>query len=483
MKTIYSLFLILLIALFISSCSLLTHYPNQFSPARVLINQGNLEAAYQTVSSRAKESNLDKLCYQLEAGAISHTEGNYGRSISDFFAAQDTVKSAENKASISVSDVGAELGSLLVNEKTIPYQCESYEKIMLYTYQALNYAMEGKVEDARVEILKAYQKQEQEKRKHEKELADLENAALSNGLNRDSLWGAVHQNYADQSQIAALESSVYQNAFSYYLSAMIYKAYGEFNDAYIDMKHCYSLRPEFESAHYQLIELARKSGFADEAESWGQKFNISPNNVPSSKNASEVIVIYQCGWAPVKRQIKFPIPIIMNRREVVPVTIAFPKYQPIPSPIEYLTISDEKLNYGRTQTIFNTDAAAIRYLDDKMLRLVIKQALRATFKGYLEHKAYRESGVPAELAVSALNYFTEQADLRSWLTLPKNIQVAHFYLKPGLYNFSLQFIDNFGGSRNNIPVTVDLKQNQMHFINVRTFSAAPYIKQRTINMQ
>jgi len=76
-----------------------------------------------------------------------------------------------------------------------------------------------------------------------------------------------------------------------------------------------------------------------------------------------------------------------------------------------------------------------------------------------------------------VNYLIEQADLRSWLSLPKNIQVAHFYLPCGEHNFALQFIAPEGRNIFQDNITMTLRAEKIHVLLVRTFGDQYFIQQ------
>lgn len=468
-----AIILLLILLLVLSGCSVLRNYPRTFRPARVSVENGNIEQAVRYLQPKTR-SRLDRLCYLLEDGTLLHTTGKWQESIETFDSAEQVMKDSERKALISVSDIGSQFGSLLVNEKVIPYQGESFEKTLLHTFQALNYYMTGRLEDSRVEIRQAYAVQRREQERHNKELRELEQAAQTKNLDTDTIWKTVLDQYEDQAAVAARTANAYLNAFTYYLSALVYKANKEPNDAYIDLKTVYLLRPEFPYAHPQLIELAAASGFWEDVSDWEQKFNLSRNDVPQT--GAELVVIYACGWAPEKYEIKIPIPIPYNRRFYL-IPIAFPKYRLLPSPIQHLTVLDDHYAVGSTAILFDTDATAVRYLRGKLLRLAIKQALRAAIKTAEQKYAYDRAGLAASLTVGIVNYLIEQADLRSWLSLPKNIQVAHFYLPSGPHSFTLQFISPQGRNlfQNNVSMT--LRPGQIHFLLVRTFGTQYFIQQ------
>jgi hypothetical protein len=78
------------------------------------------------------------------------------RSLAAFDAAAEKIDEYEAAAKISVS---AESAAMLTNQANLPYRGRAYDKVMLHTYQALNYLQLGDSDAARVELNRALQRQ------------------------------------------------------------------------------------------------------------------------------------------------------------------------------------------------------------------------------------------------------------------------------------------------------------------------------------
>ncbi len=70
--------------------------------------------------------------------------------------------------------------------------------------------------------------------------------------------------------------------------------------------------------------------------------------------------------------------------------------------------------------------------------IVTRQVARAVTKGVAAKAAKDAGGGWAELAVTLYNVISEQADLRSWLTLPAHIHVLCAWVEPGCRRVVLQ---------------------------------------------
>ncbi len=76
-------------------------------------------------------------------------------------------------------------------------------------------------------------------------------------------------------------------------------------------------------------------------------------------------------------------------------------------------------------------ALAARALSEQMPGILTRQVARAVAKGTAAYAAENSNNGYVQLGVLLYNLFSEQADLRSWLTLPAHIQVLSAWVKPG----------------------------------------------------
>jgi hypothetical protein len=86
-------------------------------------------------------------------------------------------------------------------------------------------------------------------------------------------------------------------------------------------------------------------------------------------------------------------------------------------------VSSDELLLGTTETLCDVRALAVKALKEKAPIIAARQLIRALAKGASNHAAKKQFGDLGILGMNVLNYATEQADLRSWLTLPANAQV------------------------------------------------------------
>ena len=455
-----------LILLFGLGCSTLTHYPNQVADSRTMLRQQNFEDAYVKLEKKA-DSGLDKLCYMMELGMISHAKGDFKKSIKDFERVFAEFRYHDEKAVVSATDISSQTGSLLINEKSNPYKGAAYERIMAHVVQTLNYLFTGDWEGAFVENRATLEALDVLEKRYEEELEAAEEAARKKGVSSRGVQSKVQGQYRDLRSVGDRIASLYHNPFAYYLSSVIFDIEGEPNDAYIDLKRAHALLPDSKTIRQDLCRFARLSGFEDEYRDWMERFGFS--GLPGGPGSGEVIVIFEDGFVPPKEQIKIGIPV----PKVGIVELAFPTYtRAAMSPRGSATLYDGNGHLlGGTEMIVDIEAMAVRDLLDQVSVLALKQAIRAVIKGVATQQARKQGGSWAGLAVNIATAVTEQADLRSWLTLPADIQIAKLYLDPGRHSLKL-VVGHGRGGRTERVIDLDVRAGGKRFINVRSLGAS-----------
>lgn len=445
------------------ACSTLTHYPDETRGLLEEFEAGSVERALAE-AEKGWDKGLDRLAYLLEGGMILHVRGKPEESKAAFDEAEFVIRYNEEKALLSLSKGSAQLGTLLVNEKTLPYRGEPFEKVLVNTYKAENYLFLYDYEGARVEIRRSFARQQENRRMHDKEVQRIEEEAREKGLSARSIFREVHSRYEDQRDIVRRVKNLYEDAFAYYLSAIVYELNREYNDAYIDLEKVHELRPGVPYVEDDLLRTARLSGLSEGLKAWTERFDRPPRLLEEDEEG-EVFVFFGCGMAPQKRQIKISIPI----PEVGWISLAFPKYETVPNPVAHAAVYGAGGNlHGRTYVLTDLEAIAIRSLDERLPTLALKQALRAALKGAMVKTAGDQGGWAGDLVANLYNVITEQADLRSWQTLPQNIQAARFPLPAGPHDLIFALHGSTGGKVQERAFSLDVRPGERIFVNARS---------------
>lgn len=365
--------------------------------ANTLFQQGKYDDAAADLKSgleKQGEDSKDALLYLFDIGLSLHSAGKYDES-TKYLRKADAIADIKDYTSLT-----REASTLLVSENTKDYKGEDFEKVLINTYLAMNYALMGQFEDAQVEARrvnrKLYMMVSEGKRKYK------------------------------------------QNAFARYISGILYEAEGNYNDAYIDYKAAYDLEPSFPELGRDLWRTARLSELDDEMKSWDQKFNLTKSDheramlVAPRSTYGEIIVLYENGISPIKR----PNPSFTS----------VPKFFPRFNPVSHATVSVAILpnepnpsatvwqQIGTTAPLDNIEATAIQNLDEKYAGIIAKKVGGLVAKGAVGYAVAKETNNPVlgQLAAWALAK-ADSADLRSWNLLPKDLQLLRIPVTPGTY--------------------------------------------------
>jgi hypothetical protein len=240
----------------------------------------------------------------------------------------------------------------------------------------------------------------------------------------------------------------YQNAFAHYLAGYFFEVKGEKSLAEPGYKNALELRPDS-----KLIK-----------EKVGKVGRTKPG-----PNEADVLFVIESGFAPSWKSHTVPLPLPINK-EVVVVPLSFPTVVPdsrvyVPS---FLSVGGKTLP---VETLVNVDALARRQLKDQLPGIIARTAIRGILKGALQYQASKKGGALAGALAAVGTTATEQADERSWRTLPARVSIARAVLPVGEQRIA--FDSGYGTYSG--TVTVDGK---MAVIPIRLVNGYAYIGQR-----
>jgi hypothetical protein len=389
--------------------------------------QGDFSQAHSYVEEHAKDyGKRNRLLYLLDRGMFAFLIGEFREAITSFTEAEQLISELYT---ISLSQ---EATTFVINDNAAPYRGEDFESIMVNLFLALSYANLSEVDEALVEARKV-----------------------------DSKLTAINLQYAENEQNAYRE-----DPFVRLLMGILYEmgqTSSDLNDAYIS----YSKALQGYDSEYQrfgvsfpepLVEnLLSTASFMGRAE-----LRKVQNRFPSHRFASradrkkmaEVYVLHLNGRTPIKQEavIVAPVP------GVQVVKYAFPRYEEIPS-----RIAGARLHAlpegGKEQFIGNfrvgepIGGIAIENLENRRLRIHAKTLARVTAKYLAVREAGRSAGdkygglagLLTKVTGDLLIFMSEQADLRSWRTLPEEILISKVTVPPGSYQIWAECVDAAGG--------------------------------------
>lgn len=414
----------ILLSLSLSGCafnSLFINYPSQIAPVKAELNRPSNAPLYRQFDDQI--TGADGLLYAQEAGRIAQISGDFNASKSYYDKAIAAYLKFDDKAVVSASDIGATASSLFLNDNVIPYRGPGYERIMLHQYQALNYLFSGDSQGALVEVRRSNELQSSEQARYQKSMKSVQSMAN----------GTIDAEMNKLGKAAGTTTSSFLNAYSYYTTGLLYELLGQSNDAYIDYRKAAQISPNNPYLQQDLVRLAKQLSmpqYDDFKRRWGDAKQASPGQ-------GQVVVLLERAFVPAKQSFTVPFTIDGNWQ-----TASLATYYPDRTSIRpgQITGLGNELNAA---PLANIDALAITALKEELPSALIRQAARVYAKAEMaqsvqsESKKRRNETDAAVIAMQIFNVITEQADRRSWLTLPKQAQLARKYVDSGRYQIGL----------------------------------------------
>jgi hypothetical protein len=362
-------------------------YQTKIAESRRLIKEGQVKAALEKLEPLAEKKSDDQLVYLMDYATALQIDGQFKKSNDVFLQAEKLVDQNDYH---SVSNIAlATLGS----ESMIQYKGESYEKILINAYLALNYLMLHEFDDAIVEVRKVNDK-----------------------INK--IRQEARKDYE-------------QNPFANYLGGLIWESDGRFDDAYISYSESYKIDATNGFLPEDLIRAAKKSRRLDDYQQWKKEFpQVKENPDWYDSKKGELVVVLQQGWGPEKHP--------------VPGNTSFPRLYPVNNMTNFTKLTVDGVGTFQSRMVYNLEKVVIKTLDDDVGWLIARKvgatAAKMIVADQVRQKTNPLLGDLAYIFMSA----SDQADLRQWSTLPKTFQLARVWLPTGDYKISLQGMTGAG---------------------------------------
>lgn len=384
-----------------------------------MIAAGNYDAAEKYLETN-KERGYGKknmVLFYLDKGAVLHHAGKYEASEQALDQAETRMNELYTK---SITKAG---GMLLLNDTTVDYAGEPFERALTNVIRALNYVFMGKPNEALVES-----------RKVEAFLDEL-NAKLE-GKNT----------YKD-------------DAFARYLDALLYADEGKLDDARISMQHA--------QAAYETYATTYNTPFPkwefpeDKKKENGELVFIHYNGVAPRKISKtfqiawgNAIAIAQASRDDEAEGAKFKNAMAAGFTGRA-ITVGFPDYVQDPFTIVSSDVVIDSTTVSSTLLVEDITAIATKTLQDRMAVIKTRAIARATVKFVIAEAAARAAskecdriGNPmGKIACKAISRgiahgvvaALERADTRAWSSIPAQIRMARVKIPPGKHYVQVNY--------------------------------------------
>lgn len=406
---------LLLFSLSTISCAT---YQSKVAESRNYLSLGQYDLAEKALAPLAEKKDGDQLVYLLDYSVALQMNGKVKES-AEALAKADRLADIQDYTSLS-----REAGSLLLNQEMVQYKGDSFEKFYINAYAALDYLELGNLDDALVETRRMNEKyvkiNSEDKRTFEK------------------------------------------NVFGKYLSAMIWEANQNWDDAYIAYDEAYKLDPTISFLPADLIRSSKRARRMDDYKQWKKSYpDVQEKKEWYDKNYGELVIIYEQGWGPRKAQV--------GGQGIYAGGYNPPVLRPVYNTVLGMKASIAGVGDFESRQVYDVEKAAIETLQHDYSWLAAKRIGAFAAKEVVADQIRQKNQALGNLAWLAMQ-MSERADLRQWSTLPQSVQLVRVPLKVGSYNINLQGIAAGGNlSEDKKSFTnVVIKSQKITFLRWRT---------------
>lgn len=462
--------LILIFVLVLAYC--VTGYTEKIADTENAFYKQDFDTAVNNIRTLAEGSNnADKLLYLMEAGTILHTKGDYEKSNIAFKQAEqigDSIKASLTKDSLA----------FLLSDNESNFTGESFERVIVKLYIAINYIMLNDVEMGKRYL-----------RRVDYELRDMKTS----------------------------DAKYKQNLFARYLDAIVSEYLKAYNDARVDYKNILEMDPANNDMIADRYVLAMKEGDSGDMRKYEygrgsiQAFDNKLTPIGYSENLGELIIINQGGKAAIKMSrgklmdepyfrsaLEAAIRAASNMKSNMGLSTASVMAMisnaenPIPEykrrdkegevPLDIL-INGKRVSKTRVMNDYS-DTAIANFNDNykaiitRNVSSVATKVIAAAAAAYAAGELAKRDNKGGDDLISGLVSFaagaiagagvsqTIKPDLRCWHMLPSNFQAKRIYLAPGTYTIT------FSGSArpvgNATYKDIVIEKGKPVFINLRS---------------
>ncbi len=428
-------------------------------------------------SAEKKYGSKSELLYEMDRGMTLHLAGRYESSNALLEKADQTVETLYTRK------VRTETKAFLINDTELPYEGDAYEQVMINVIKALNYAAEDNWSDAMVEVRRI-----------------------------DARLNVV----ADRS---GAKDGYRNDGFARYVSGVFYEATGDINNAFIAYRNAYeaykqmrswSKTPVPPSLPTDLLRTSEALHFTEEHEEYRRTFpDVKWKPISETKDLAQLIVLSYNGRAPYKEDMFIDLPVslqalnlVLLNRGLSPgnhsqqrvqdsaiyglsgrvVRVALPRLVPQKTAVAHteVTLSREGGPYrAESELVDNVTAVAEKTLSDRFATLSLKAVARAAVKyglaegaGYGARAAVGNNsdlgpwiGLLVRGLAHALAIYSEEADKRSWRTLPDEIHMTRLWVPPGTYHATIRPVGRGGaGVQEQMTRNITLKGGESSLV-------------------
>lgn len=375
---------------------------------------------YTVVDEKIKDED-DVILWGIQGGSLARNCNDYRKSIKFFDKAEEQYKKGVDKDS-ALNNISESTATVLVNNNINEYEGNTYEKVMVNTYKALNFASLNDHQNARVEFNRALDRQRRAKEFFEKEIKEkqkkLEEKSKKQASKEKDKDTEETKSIVDAKQVASNDKT----------QSVIYKQYDKLLNGFQAYPDFINPFTTYISGIYFLLnndsrkarDLFKESLRMDPQNKQIQKdYALSKKYSRGLKKSKQKYawVIYENGEGMSKSETRIDIPLFLVTNKVLYTGIALPKIKERNYSYNYLMVGNNK-----TTEVCNMDNVIKTEFKKRFPLIVTESVVSLVFKTVAQHQLKENTGLAGALLGAVYQGLTNKADVRSWTALPKSFQ-------------------------------------------------------------
>ncbi len=436
-------------------------YSKGFLATKKMIAKGNASGAYDMRKKDMKAKNKEpNLLFSLEQGLIALDSGKRSDAINylDYSEALLKERNKNGVATNAVQNIATNLIKTVGFDEFGHYEGTAYEKILMLNFKSIAYMLDGSRKAYNV-TRRAIDWQNIEKKNFDKKIKEVkeelkkkEDEQLKKGNNLSSmgLFSVIKEQYKKSKSKALQVPSAFVNPFGFYMAGIVQEY-----DSYEDR----SLRDNARISYKKALELNPKSKVIKQALKDIQK------KAPKGKRLIHIVVAD--GFAPEKKVLRIDYAMGGNS---VPVKLAI--YEEDKSKVSKIEIQNKKgKKLATLSQVADIDAITMRYQYDSLPEQHLRMTL-SIVRSFFEGQLFQQIGILGNIAKSIRND-TTAPDMRSWMSMPKQILAARLYLPKG--EGDLYLVSYKKNGKILVKKKISLDSGEHSFVYARTIDDIMYI--------
>ncbi|MGE9291025.1 MAG: hypothetical protein ACQKBT_08550 [Puniceicoccales bacterium] len=383
------------------------------------VGQWDKAAAKGEKLGKNKDSHRNEVLLGLEEGTLLRAANRIPQSEETYEETWRDIQAMDQKADFRISQASI---ALLVNPGLTLYEARTYDRIMLHTYSALNYLTLGDYENARVSLNRSYNSQQLAVAENSKRISKTQ-AAIDE--KKDSDESKINVSKIENNPVTQQKLS---NLYGPIRSMEAYGPYVNPFAVYLDGLYFLNQGVDASDLERGLKSMERVANLVPGSPWLQSEYTLAQDIINGKGQPDSVIVLLETGLSPMRVAKKIELPLFLFGIDNVPYFAAsFPVLEFQPNYPRHAIVTTGQ-GSRPTEILSDMDKVIAQEFRDHESLIVSQAILSAATKAatlYIARSQAKDgSSTQAIIDIFGIFYqaITNQPDLRTWFTLPKQIQ-------------------------------------------------------------